>query len=1187
MIDAANLLVDTRRTVSALVDDLREVATNDPAARALVGDEYQRAHAAGRTAFGQAEWAEGLYAQVAVAWTLGCVFIRFCEDNDLITEPLLGGPGLRAQLALDQRAAHLDANPSHDDRDWLREAFRRLRALPATGDIFGDHNPIWLEGLLPSADGARRLREELTRIDPDTGRLRHDFTDPEWDTRFLGDLYQDLSDHAKKTYALLQTPTFVEEFILDRTLDPAISTFGLADTTLIDPTCGSGHFLLGAFGRLFARRLEAEPSTNRRALAQRTLDAIGGVDLNPFAASVARFRLLLAALRAGGDVRLSDAPAYHVSIAVGDSLLHGDPPGALPGMHIPGEEEALLASHGYALEDHSATRELLGRRWTAVVGNPPYITVKDPALNGAYRKRFRSCSGKFSLGVPFTERFWQLAEESPTDSSRAGFVGLITSNSFMKREMGKKLIEQWVPRHDLTLVVDSSGAYIPGHGTPTVILFGRNRAPVARTVRAVMGIRGEPSRPSDPENGAVWTSIVDLVDKPGSQSTFVSVVDLERTRLTSHPWSIGGGGAAELKELLDGCSNTLSDHLTVAPGVMAICGYDELAMSPRGVLRRYGVEEIAIRPLVRGEDVRDWLVHREVEIFFPHLSTTELLTEESLPAAARRFWPVRTTLWSRATFSKDTYRQAGRHWWQWHQLSRHRLSEASFISYAHVATHAHFAESSKPAIHNPHAALVDIRESSSEILSGILGVLNSSAGCFWMQQVFHNKGGPGGGSSKDEKWNDFYEHDGTKLKQFPLPDSLPISSARLLQIDAQALASVSPFGITDEATPTEESLSAARDAEFEIRSRMTAAQERLDWEVYALYGLADADEVAPSNVPEPPLQLGQRAFEIVLARRSATGQPTKWFSKFGAAAIVEPPSHWSREYRRLVERRIALIENDINLGLIERPESKRRWEQVGWDERAAAALRGWLLDRLETRRYWPTPSAVTTVARLTAGARADEDFVRVARLYAGRGDFDLGTLIRDLVAAESVGYLAALRYTESGMRKHRAWLHTWELQRQEDVGGEVAGVPVPPKYGKADFTHAGWENRGKLDIPKERFIVYPGAERESDVSAAIGWAGWDHLERARALAAWYLQAKRDGRDKDHLTPLLAGLAELVPWLKQWYDEPNADPSLDRPGSQVAALVDTELRSLGLTRDDLAAWRPPTTAKRGRPRKASA
>jgi hypothetical protein len=84
---------------------------------------------------------------------------------------------------------------------------------------------------------------------------------------------------------------------------------------------------------------------------------------------------------------------------------------------------------------------------------------------------------KYSLGAPFTERFFELAVTG-RGAQPAGFVGLITANSFMKREFGAKLIEQVLPRLDLTHVVDTSGAYIPGHGTPTVILFGRHRAPV-------------------------------------------------------------------------------------------------------------------------------------------------------------------------------------------------------------------------------------------------------------------------------------------------------------------------------------------------------------------------------------------------------------------------------------------------------------------------------------------------------------------------------------------------------------------------------------------------------------------------------------------------------------------------------------------------------------------------------------
>ena len=44
----------------------------------------------------------------------------------------------------------------------------------------------------------------------------------------------------------------------------------------------------------------------------------------------------------------------------------------------------------------------------------------------------------------------------------------------MKREFGSKLIEDFLAHQDLRLVADTSGAYIPGHGTPTVILVGRN-----------------------------------------------------------------------------------------------------------------------------------------------------------------------------------------------------------------------------------------------------------------------------------------------------------------------------------------------------------------------------------------------------------------------------------------------------------------------------------------------------------------------------------------------------------------------------------------------------------------------------------------------------------------------------------------------------------------------------------------
>ncbi len=114
-----------------------------------------------------------------------------------------------------------------------------------------------------------------------------------------------------------------------------------------------------------------------------------------------------------------------------------------------------------------------------MVGNPPYITVKDTALNAAYRQTLpEPATGKYSLVRALHRALLRAGAAGHASGTRPASSGMITANSFMKREFGKKLIEEFLPRLDLTHVIDTSGAYIPGHGTPTVILFGRNRAPV-------------------------------------------------------------------------------------------------------------------------------------------------------------------------------------------------------------------------------------------------------------------------------------------------------------------------------------------------------------------------------------------------------------------------------------------------------------------------------------------------------------------------------------------------------------------------------------------------------------------------------------------------------------------------------------------------------------------------------------
>src|SRR5207237_7727930 len=142
-----------------------------------------------------------------------------------------------------------------------------------------------------------------------------------------------------------------------------------------------GHFLLAAFERLFRLWAQHEPGRNARQLAQHALTQVCGVDLNPFAVAIARFRLLLAALRASNIVRLVDAPGFQIELATGDSLLHGPRPGEVASRQMYIEPATDPLGHVYATEDAEGLRRILGRRYHVVVGNPPYITPKDAAIN--------------------------------------------------------------------------------------------------------------------------------------------------------------------------------------------------------------------------------------------------------------------------------------------------------------------------------------------------------------------------------------------------------------------------------------------------------------------------------------------------------------------------------------------------------------------------------------------------------------------------------------------------------------------------------------------------------------------------------------------------------------------------------------------------------------------------------------
>lgn len=1260
MINAPQLLADLTKLLKRLEADLLQRIEELPDLKQSLQAEWQAARDADRCAETFETWVDQVITQAGVHWLLSCVFLRFIEDNGLVERPWLGGTPESGRLALvrDRHEAYFQAHPLENDRDYLQAAFREAGTLPGLHTFFDEaHNPAFRLGL--SGDAAMALRLFWQQVDLNTGALLHDFTDPTWNTRFLGDLYQDLSEATRKRYALLQTPEFVEEFILDRTLTPAIREFGFREVRMIDPTCGSGHFLLGGFHRLLAEWQRQEPGRNPVDVAQKALDAVAGVDLNPFAVAISRFRLFVAALQASGVQRLVNAHDFKVSVAIGDSLLHGTRFGLTRSQELFDAAESHAdtgLAHAYASEDLTEVQRILGRQYHAVVGNPPYIVVKDSALNAAYRHLYASCHRQYSLGAPFTERFFELAITA-VDGLRAGYVGLITANSFMKREFGSKLIEQVLPRLDLTHVIDTSGAYIPGHGTPTVIMFGRHRAPVDDVVRTVMGIKGEPATPDVPAKGLVWSAILDQIDQVGSEGDYIGVTDIPRSTFGKHPWSIGGGGASDVKELMETGTIQLSS-ITTDLGFVCITKADDVFVMPRQAALRKGCEPSALRPFAIGEEVRDWIVDDDSVCFFPYTNEVGLRQASELEGALRFIWRCRTPLLDRKVFGGQTYRDVGKAWYSYGQIPVERFKIKDAITFAEVATHNHFVLDRGGKIFKQTAPVIKLPSGSShdEHLA-LLGLLNSSAVCFWMKQVSHQKQMMGGdGIRISEKSKVPYQFASTRLHELPLPENWKfhplkprlIDLAREMDRLARQTSSLRASEVVERSMASGVNVAQAWNEALALRqsarSMSILLQEEMDFLCYAMYELA----TDPALLADPfdwsvQIEAGSRPF-CILSQRNVDG--------FEVPTTV--PAEWPEDMRAVWCRRMQAIKNSPTLRTIEEPHYKRRWigRQGLFNHGAKAneftnALRDWMLVRLEAPALWlasaDQPPQLVSTSRLADAVSRDAEFRRIAELYAGHTDFDLPQLVAELVAAEAVPALPVQRYADTGLRKRAQWQDTWALQRREDAidaqvvadnsddwrrsfandarvrfrlapevplndealawvdeklvaeikqhqderkANEVGPIPVPPKYQSKDFLKSDfWRLRGGLDVPKERWISYPGCERGADGSLVIAWAGWHHLQQATAVAGYYIDMKEgEGWEPARLQPLLAALLELVPWLEQWHNA--VDPVFgERMGDYYQSFVNEEARALGFTLDDLRAWKPASVAaKRGRKKK---
>lgn len=293
------------------------------------------------------------------------IFLMVAEDRNLLhpekAKPdarklYAEGYSLNALRAQCYRAASWDKH--HDRYEGIKIVFHALAngqealALPALGGLFaGDKLPHLETARLRN----RAFMEALYRLswlDQRTGMVPVNWRAME--TEELGSVYESLLElqpqlgddgktlifaseaaeqkgNQRKTTGSYYTPDSLVQALLDTALDPVLDKTeaeaddpakALLKLSVIDPACGSGHFLLAAARRIATRlariRADGTPSLAdfRHALRDVARSCLHGVDRNPMAVELTKVALWIETVDPGLPLGFFDA-----QIRCGDALL--------------------------------------------------------------------------------------------------------------------------------------------------------------------------------------------------------------------------------------------------------------------------------------------------------------------------------------------------------------------------------------------------------------------------------------------------------------------------------------------------------------------------------------------------------------------------------------------------------------------------------------------------------------------------------------------------------------------------------------------------------------------------------------------------------------------------------------------------------------------------------------------------
>ena len=415
------------------------------------------------------------------------LYIFFLHDRGIVDQTWVTARG-HAEIKLADQNAEWTADATwafFDDLDSIFNGSIFPLSAEERAEIDGSHIDLVRRVMKHGAHPLRSGALQLSFLDFYLGALR---------TETLSAVYEQFLENIRagerRRVGAFYTPPFLVDFMLDRIEEALPFTDGV---TVLDPSAGSGVFLVGAYRRLIERtRARDKGSMDLEGLRGLLLRNVFGIERNPDACHVAAFSLYLTMLD-------YIDPRDLTRVAEGN-----DPDKLFPG---------LIGSNLFA-EDFFADRAAfsgLPDRVRCVVGNPPWQSLDKLDSPGAmvWREEHKRDApiGNNQAAELFT---WKAMREHLCDGGVLGF--LLPAKSFINPT-------SWHFRRELAREFTLFGAANFAHlryrlfasaRQAVVSLFAENRTPTIRSqtwIYSPLSIGQPMARKEWP-----WTILLDRAD---------------------------------------------------------------------------------------------------------------------------------------------------------------------------------------------------------------------------------------------------------------------------------------------------------------------------------------------------------------------------------------------------------------------------------------------------------------------------------------------------------------------------------------------------------------------------------------------------------------------------------------------------------------------------------------------------